>query len=115
MCSDPSVFWQEMQQMGLLDDIIDQMVQSLYRTRDTAKLFGTNNVASSLTRVASSLNIGDSVMNLISDKQIQKNLNTQMDKPRLSSGKHCHYLLYFYALFVIYIFTCNSQLQTSPA
>ncbi|CAI4226215.1 unnamed protein product [Auanema sp. JU1783] len=89
MNTDPPVFWTEMSQMNILDDIIDQMVQSLYRIRDTSKMFGTSNVASSLTRVASSLNIGDSIINLITDKQIQKRLNIQMEKPRLSSDYSC--------------------------
>ncbi|VDP00945.1 unnamed protein product [Heligmosomoides polygyrus] len=74
----PISFWNEMNKFGLLDQLVDQLLECLSNVKCAAKTGGLAWAAPALTRVVSVLNMGDQLVNSIHSKpfiELQSNVN----------------------------------------
>ncbi|KAK6032988.1 SAND domain protein [Ostertagia ostertagi] len=78
---EPISFWNEMNKFGLLDQLVDQLLECLSNVKCAAKTGGLAWAAPALTRVVSVLNMGDQLVNSINSKPIGE---SHLSKPRLS-------------------------------
>ncbi|VDO39179.1 unnamed protein product [Haemonchus placei] len=81
MITEPISFWNEMNKFGLLDQLVDQLLECLSNVKCAAKTGGLAWAAPALTRVVSVLNMGDQLVNSIHSKPFA---DLQLNKPRLS-------------------------------
>lgn len=78
MITEPISFWNEMNKFGLLDQLVDQLLECLSNVKCAAKTGGLAWAAPALTRVVSVLNMGDQLVNSIHSKpfiELQSNVN----------------------------------------
>ncbi|KAK6052522.1 hypothetical protein COOONC_09972 [Cooperia oncophora] len=83
--SEPISFWNEMNKFGLLDQLVDQLLECLSNVKCAAKTGGLAwgkfiLTAPALTRVVSVLNMGDQLVNSIHSKPFG---DFHSSKPRL--------------------------------
>ncbi|KAK5978301.1 SAND domain-containing protein [Trichostrongylus colubriformis] len=81
MMTEPISFWNEMNKFGLLDPLVDQLLECLSNVKCAAKTGGLAWAAPALTSVASVLHMGDQLVNSIHSKPFGE---LQSNKPLLS-------------------------------
>ncbi|PAV64238.1 hypothetical protein WR25_12554 [Diploscapter pachys] len=86
MNTEPMAFWSEIHQLGILDTITDQMMQSVVNAKETARIGGVNHVASTFSKLTSILGLNDFLVACI---RARPNIPPGLLKPRLSTDYSC--------------------------
>ncbi|VDL69375.1 unnamed protein product [Nippostrongylus brasiliensis] len=86
MITEPISFWNEMNKYGLLDQLVDQLLECLSNVKCAAKTGGLAWAAPALTRVVSVLNMGDQLVNSIHSKPFGDLQSNIANRPRLSTN-----------------------------